>query len=255
MMFAPLVVCLFAASSDGTPTLDEFYTRFTENRRLIVDLRAEFVQKTVTPDEIYTSEGTIVYKRPRRIIFRYPNPETGFRSAYMIDDGLYYEYDEEIEQLSVYEISDRPEAEGLFAGFENNLDVLQDAYTIRLLQSDPAWPDTLGVELVPKNVEPDDAIFQSITLQLRQEDFLPVAITIVNDEESSVHYTVSGFAVNEGLSEELTHLNVPEETTILHNDEPAGTVGVEGLMLPSPDSAGPVAQDDLDTPGGESKQL
>lgn len=230
-MFATVVGIILAAASQGeTNAVDDFFTLFTSQRNALQTLEASFEQTTITPDEIIESSGTIVYVKPKRLIFRYEDPPL----EYMLDRLNAYEYDPEFEQLQIYELEDRPESEAFYLGFESDAERLQEAYTVRILPSADDSLYALALEFVPKEKEGEEPYFQRITLHLRIGDLLPAKIEIVNDEESSVRFEVSDFRINPDLGPDKTHINLPEGTDVIDNDTYSMTVGPEGLRVPQP---------------------
>ncbi len=227
MLAWALVLAVYGQA--GEPSVMEFFTTFAERRNAIELLEAAFIQTTVTPDETIVSEGRIVYVRPKRLIFRYADPPL----VYMIDKLRAYEYDPEFEQLQIFDLEDRPESEAFYLGFESNAARLQEAYNVRLIAPRDASLYALALEFEPKENDEDEGYFQKVTLQLRKGDFLPAEILITNDEESHVEFKISDFKLNGEPDAEKTHLSLPEGTVIADNDRYAGTVGPEGLQLPS----------------------
>lgn len=228
------------------PSLDEFFGEFARQRDAVATLQADFVQTTVTPDEVTVSEGTLVYARPKRLIFRYADPPL----VYMIDGLNVYEYDAELEQLQIFKLEDRPESEAFYLGFETDPARLQEAYNVRILPPDDPAKHALAIEFSPKPPETDEGeepYFQRVVLQLSKGQLLPSEILIVNDAESHTSFSISNFRINEPLPPELSHVEVPEGTTIVENDEYAGEVGPGGAMFPranTPARSG-VESDDL----------
>ena len=137
---AALLVCLAAA---GQTTPAEFFAEFSARRDATEALQASFVQTTITPDETIVSRGTLVYTKPKRLIFRYEDPPL----EYMIDGLRVYEYDPDIEQIQIFELEDRPESEAFYLGFESNADRLQEAYSVRVLPPDDATRHALGATI------------------------------------------------------------------------------------------------------------
>ena len=227
MLAYVLVAALCANEAGGDESLEAFFSAFAESRNAIERLDARFVQTTITPDESIMSEGSITYARPKRLIFRYDDPPI----VYMIDALNAYEFDPELEQVQIFQLEDRPESEAYYLGFENNADQLQDAYTVRILPAEDSDSDARALEITPKEND-EEAFFEKVTLQLRDDDYLPIAIRIDNDAESHVQFTVTDFRVNEPADTETTHINLPEGTVIVQNDVYEGTVGPDGLQLP-----------------------
>ena len=225
-----LIALAFLANAEAEEVpVAEFFATFAERRNAIDLIEATFVQTTVTPDEIIVSEGRIVYVRPKRLIFRYDDPQP---LVYMIDALRAYEYDPELEQIQIFDLEDRPESEAFYLGFENNVERLQEAYNVRLLPASDPSRYAIALEFKPKTDDENEAYFKKVTLQLRRGDFLPAEIYIVNDEESHVEFRISDFTTNGQPDPEKTHITLPEGTVIIDNDRYAGTVGPEGLRLP-----------------------
>lgn len=229
MFLAAALLCIGAAVAQTPQAPDEFFAEFTKQRDAIETLRADFVQTTTTPDETTVSKGTLIYTRPKRLLFRYADPPL----VYMIDGLRVYEYDPGISQIEIMELEDRPESEAFYLGFESNVDRLQEAYEIHVLPPDDPEKFALAVEFVPKpNDDGDDPYFQRVRLQLRKKDYLPAEILIVNDEESQTSFAVTDFAINEKLPEDLSHIRVPEGTAIIENDESLDDAPAGGLLFP-----------------------
>lgn len=230
MLACAIALAFWANAEDEARSVADFFADFAEQRNAIHLLEAGFVQTTVTPDEVVVSEGRIVYSQPKRLIFRYNDPEL----VYMIDRLRAYEYDPELEQLQIFDLEDQPESEAFYLGFDNNAQRLQDAYTVRLFPPKDPEIYAFALEFVPKENGEEEAYFQKITLQLRKLDFLPAEIYIVNDEESHVEFKISDFKLNGEPDPKKTHIFLPEGTEIYDNDVYTGTVGAQGLLLPRP---------------------
>ena len=229
MFLAAALLCIGAAAAQTSQAPDEFFTEFTKQRDAIETLRADFVQTTITPDETTISKGTLIYTRPKRLLFRYTDPPL----VYMIDSLRVYEYDPGISQIEIMELEDRPESEAFYLGFESNVDRLQEAYEIHVLPPDDPEIFALAVEFVPKlSGDGEEPYFQRVRLQLRKKDYLPAEILIVNDEESQTSFSVTNFAANEKLPEDLSHIRVPEGTAIIENDESLDDAPAGGLLFP-----------------------
>jgi outer membrane lipoprotein-sorting protein len=217
------------AQAEPQAEAEEFLERFRGERVGIESFVADFTQRTITPDEVLDQTGRIVYLRPQRIRFTYDDGTIDF----MLDGLRIYEYDSEFEQLQMYDLEDRPETEALFLGFESEPGRLQEAYDVAV-RPRPGGEPGIELELTPKPVEDEEPLFLGVTLQLRPEDFLPVAIAIRNDEESSVLYALSGHRVNSELTEDDITIHAPANTVIVQNDQYVETVGPEGKRFPEP---------------------
>jgi len=234
MMLAAALVWIGAAAAQ-TPSAGEFLTDFAKQRDAVSTLRADFVQTTTNTDETDVARGTIVYTRPKRLIFRYEDPTI----AYMIDGLRVYEYDPDAAQIQIFDLEDRPESEAFYLGFESNVARLQEAYEITVVPPDNPDTHAIAVEFRPRPREDseDEPYFQRVRLQLRKNDLLPTDILIVNDEESSTSFSISDFKINETLPEDLSHVRVAEGTAIIENDEYAGDAPAGGTLYPPPAAA------------------
>lgn len=244
-LWAALVLAWPPGAAADPPTVEAFFEDFAGRRDAIQTLRADFVQTTVTPDEMVVSEGTLIYAKPKRLIFRYDDPPL----VYMIDGLRVYEYDADLEQIQIYQLEDRPESEAFYLGFETDADRLQKAYDVRVLPPDDASKHALGIEFTPKPSDDDsETYFERVVLQLSQGELLPSEILIVNDAESHTSFSVTNFRINEPMSPEMTHVVTPEGTTIVENDEYAGDVGTGGMMFPREAADEPAAVETEDLP-------
>lgn len=226
MVYALTMALLLAQAETTEASFEKFFESFREQRDGVRVLRASFVQKTVTEDEVITSRGIISYAHPKRLMFRYSDEPL----VYAMDGNRIYEYDGEIEQLQIFELEDRPETGLMFLGFENNVDELQEAFNVHVSTPDDSKRTT--VKLTPKDPDSEDVYFMSVTLHLREGDYLPVEIEIESDEESRVYITLEDMVVNGTLSEDDTQIFLPEGTDILENDTYIERVGPEGRRLP-----------------------
>lgn len=246
-MSVAAVLFLAAHLAQADADFDAFFADFAARRNRIRVLEARFTQETVTPDETIASTGTLVYVKPKRLIFRYEDPEL----VYIIDGLMTYEYDAELEQLQIFEIEDRPETEALFLGFDDSTDRLREAYDIEILPPEEGG-DGKAIRLKPKTRDSDTVYFQFVTLELRAEDYLPTRIYIQNDEDSHVLIRVSDFAVNRALEAEDTQIFLPEGTDIVNNERYVETVGPEGKRVPPPMDPADVTETPLEGPAGET---
>ncbi len=242
MMLAAALIWIGAAAGQ-TPSAGEFLSDFTKQRDSMESMRADFVQTTANPDETEVSKGTLVYTRPKRLIFRYEAPVL----AYMIDGLRVYEYNPDSAQIDIFDLEDRPESEAFYLGFESNVARLQEAYVITVAPPDNPDTHAIAVEFTPRPHEDsgDEPFFKRVRLQLRKKDLLPTDILIVNDEESQTSFAISNFAINETLPEGLSHVRVPEGTAIIENDTYSGEAPAGGSLFPAPAAAPAVTSEDV----------
>ena len=216
-------VCSVFAQDDDT--FDAFFEEFAKRRDAVKTFQASFTQRSITEDEELISTGTVIYSNPRRLIFRYTEPD----QVYMLDGERAYEYDAELEQLQIFDLEDSPQAEAFYLGFENNLDRLREGFDLRLLVDEVSGG--YAIELRPKP-DDDETFFQRVTLHLRAGDSLPREIHIINDEESEVYISLSDAVVNGDVDPDALRIFLPEGTDIIENDEYIERVGPEGKRVP-----------------------
>lgn len=220
-----------------TPTVDAFLKTFADKRAHVEKLEAAFTQDTVTPDETTRAVGRIVYERPRRILLQYFDPEV----VYLVDGTRVYQYNAEIEQVQIYDLESDPQMEALFLGFDEDTARLREAYTLGVFDATNAC-GTKGLRLIPLEVrkdKPEDAaddevsgLFQEVELFLRDEDYLPCRIHVVNDAESSVEIRVDRFKLNTDAGAATAQIEVPEGTSIIENETLVEKVGPGGKRIP-----------------------
>jgi outer membrane lipoprotein-sorting protein len=216
------------AQAEEQAAFDAFFRQFASNRDAITSLHAPFTQKTITPDEIVTSIGTVTYARPKRLIFRYDDP----KQVYLLDGARAYEYDAELLQVQIFDLDDSPQASAFYLGFEDDAAALMEANDIRLLLDEDTGK--VAIELTPKPVEDSESFFERATLHLRKGDYLPEEIHIVNDEESETRITLGEIQLNTPLGPAELQIDLPEGTDIIENDEYIETVGKGGKRIPAP---------------------
>lgn len=228
-----LATFIGAAENDA---FEAFFKDFSAKRDFIQTLEARFEQVNKTPEETRATGGSVVYVKPRRIVFRYEKREVG--ATYVIDGYRAYEYIPEIEQVEIRDIGDNPQAEIFFLGFENNADALREAYNLELFDpqgtAESAPGATKGLAIRPKPQEDRPVPFKEVRLYLREIDYLPVRIHVINDEDSEALIDISDFRINEPLDPSRAQVEVPVGTKIVENDRLVETVDIEGRRLPGP---------------------
>lgn len=227
-------LALTSLGQQPLPDAQEVLRLLGEHRTELTTMQATFKQITMTEEDDTTSTGTIVYVKPKRIIFRYDDPPV----EYMIDKKHAYEYDAELEQIMIFNIEGRPEAEAFFLGLESDTELLKKSYTIKALAPENPERDAVALQLLPIPKEDIEPIFAKITLQLRKNDYLPTKIDIINNETSSVIFTITNFKLNESLPKNRSHIFTPDLTDLVLNDEVLDAVGEAGAFFPDDERLG-----------------
>lgn len=220
-------VAFLAAPEAGD--FEAFFQEFAEKRDGIVVLEANFTQKTILPEETLETAGTLYYAQPRRVVYRTEDP----LRVTLIEQDRGYEYEPDIKQLIVFDLAESPQAKILFLGFDNDTETLREGFDIELFDIEGDTRGSQGLILRPKEGV-TDAEFMKVSLYLRDQDFLPYKMHIINDEESEVEITVSDFTINHTPAPERSQIALAPGTKIVENDVVIDTAGKEGMRVPEP---------------------
>lgn len=228
MVIPAVAMFLFcAAQACGEGDFDSFFKVFKEKRDGVGSLQAAFVQKTILPQEIITTEGILYYSKPRRILFSTKDPDR----ATLVDGRRGYEYDAEIKQMTIFDIEDHPRANIFFLGFDDDTEALKTAYELTLFETDDPRGKH-GIKITPRPDSEEEAYFLEANLYLRDEDYLPYRIHIVNDKESQLYIDVSDIAKKPGQDLESACFFIPEGVKVVENDRVIETIGSGGRHVP-----------------------
>ena len=231
------LIAVVALLSQPADPVDEFLTMLAERRKDVHVLEAQFLMENIMPDETARSVGTLLYVRPRRVVFRILDPESATDElVILIDQSRVYEYDVELEQVQVYDRDSAADMEALFAAFESDPDDMREAYDVELFEPGPDNPKARhGFVLRPKeNEDPQPRLFERARLFLRGDDLLPTKIHIVNDAESQVILEFDNCHVNRAIDPAATQLHIPKGVTVVENEQIVTKVGRKGMHVPEP---------------------
>jgi outer membrane lipoprotein-sorting protein len=224
-----VIALLLTATAFAAPIdFDAFFEEFSAKRDSIGVLQAEFEQRAYLPDEVLTSDGTLLYVKPRRILFRLEDPER----ITLIDGRTGYEYEPEVRQVLSYSLEDRPEADVFFLGFAGDLNTLREAYDVNVFETPDETQGTRGVQIRPKPGSEEEAYFQEVDLYLRDADFLPYRIHIINDAESHTVLDFLSYTLNGDVTPEQTQIALEEGTKVVENDQVVEKVAEGGKRIP-----------------------
>lgn len=214
-----VVFNFFLGAAAQERTVEEFFETFKLKRDGIGFLQAEFIQKNHLPQEIITTEGVLLYSKPRTILFKMGDPER----VILVCNEKGYEYDAEIKQLTIFDIDNNPQAAIFYLGFDDDISALKNAYTITLFDSSDERGHT-GIKIIPREDSEHTAYFLEANLFLRDEDYLPYRIHIVNDHESQLYIEVTSINKEKKPDATKTRIRVPQGVKIIENDTVIGTV-------------------------------
>lgn len=217
-----LLLLLAGTAFSQADSVDGILKAMMAGRADIQALRGSFIMvNTSPPDEPIESTGEILFVQPRRIVFRITDPmEDGLDSVILVDDEKLFEYDPVLEQLQVYERRSDIQMEALFAAFDNDLDQLNQAYEVTQFDpGDQAERAVAGLVLRPKVIEEGARpLFERMRLYLREGDYLPVRIQIVNEPGSETTLDFKTLEVNPIVAPEETQIRLPAGTKIIENE-------------------------------------
>lgn len=238
-----MLLCCFVASG-GEEDFDAFFKAFKEKRDGIGSLQASFEQKTILPQEVITTEGTLYYSKPRRILFSTKDPDR----ATLVDGRRGYEYDSEIKQMTIFDIEDHPRANIFFLGFDDDTKALETAYDLTLFETDDP-KGRQGIKIKPRTDGEESAYFVEANLYLRDEDYLPYRIHIVNDKDSQLYIDVNDIVKKPEQDLESARFTLPEGVKIIENDRVIDTVGAGGRQVPAESQDGLIQEKELPAAG------
>jgi len=227
-MICAWVFALAACTAAPDADIDAFFKEFAAKREGIVALDASFTQKNKLPEEELTSKGSLIFVKPRRIIFHTDDPDR----TTLVDDRSGYEYDPEIKQLQIFDIEDNPQADIFFLGFNSSTDRLRKAYDLSLFEITDDPRGKHGLTIKPRAQSKEQAYFLEVNLYLRDEDFLPYRIHIRNDQESEVFIEVESINKSFRPTPQLTQIFLPQDTKVVENDRVVETVAAGGKRVP-----------------------
>lgn len=251
-MIASLI--LLAAAAATPPDFDAFFEDFAKRRADIYVLQAEYTEKSITPDETFISEGALLYAQPRRIVRRTFYP---YEAYVVIDGSQAVEYEPEVKQAVVSDLSAVREADILFFGFDSDTRRLRENYDVKLFIIEDNPLGKHGLEIKPKAGD-EAPPFQSVTLYLSDELYLPYRIHVVFDAESELQVDIGEYTINAAVSPEDTQVTLAEGTKLIENDQVLETVGPGGKRVPdrsiaaAQPAAEPAKEEAVSVPGEES---
>jgi len=222
-----LLVVFSSAVVSAEEDFDAFFKAFKEKRDGIGSLQASFEQKTLLPQEVITTKGTLYYSKPRRILFSTEDPER----ATLVDGRRGYEYDSEIKQMTIFRIEDHPRANIFFLGFDDDAEALKSAYELTLFETDDNR-GRQGLKIKPRPGSDEEAYFIEANLYLRDEDYLPYRIHIINDKESQLYIDVNKMVTQPYQDLNSARFFVPEGVKVVENERVIGTVEAGGRHVP-----------------------
>lgn len=223
---------LLAATGAAAGTavdFDAFFADFKAKRDGVATLEARFSQTSVLPDEEFASAGTVVFVKPKRVVFRYEPPDP----TYLLDGERALEYAPDLKQVLVYPLKNNPQTEIFFLGFDSDPLRLREGYDVTVVRPEGEPEGAYAVTVRPKASD-EEPLFEHVTLYLRGEDCLPYRIYVKNNAESEVTIALSGLVVNRPDFDPIkAYVALPEGTVIVVDDEVVDIVPEGGGYVPA----------------------
>lgn len=231
--FIGCTLSYFLAATNETP--ESFLKELSLKRAAVGTLYAQMRLENTTPEQKTESRGTVLYIRPNRLVFRiFDGENEEAKQVFVVDSNKVYEYDASIEQLQIYDLGENREMRAIFSAFESDLTQLQDYYDIELFEpGDAADRAVQGLMLVPKNLMEDRSrLFERVRVYLRDKDYLPTLIHVVNDADSEAVMYFDDLKVDPILPRHADQIALPKGTKIIENDDKVRTVRTEVEYIP-----------------------
>jgi len=247
MLSATLI--LLSAFSAQTNDADAFLKELGKSREGVETFRARFIQEVNSPDDTFRVAGTLVYRKPRRLVYRSEEMVT------IVDGGTSYEYEMDLEQVLVDDIAGTPLEDLFFFGFEADTERLRGRYDLRLFEEPGDKIGRRRLSIRPKPEDKEASPFLEVIVGFRDEDLLPHNIRVQNDEDAYTSYILNTYELNCPLNDSEIEMVLPPGTIIVERGEVVEEVGEEGLRLPreplSPDPTLPSRLIEATTPAAE----
>jgi outer membrane lipoprotein-sorting protein len=199
-----------AAHANGVDA-ESFLHTLEKQRGKVDTFAARFVQKKRLAlfDEQKTSAGVVLYKAPRRMIWKYETPD---KTQMRIDGRSVSFYFPELEQIEVYPSEESGGASPFFFAFEATADEIKKSFDVSVVCG---GAERLSrVELSPKS-EPLASELQSITLWLGESDYLPRRIRINEISGDVTEIELIEGRINGPIADEELKFDAPEGTEVI----------------------------------------
>jgi outer membrane lipoprotein-sorting protein len=229
-MLYTLVLAMAALSA--APDVDALFAQIAEKRAGLEVLEADFVEVSELPGDVLSTEGSLLYAKPRRIVYRTEEPSR----ITLVERDMGYEYEPELKQLVMYDLAEFPQIDAFFLGFHEDLPALREAYVVDTFTVLNEPSGSVGIRLKPKDDEEGDAFFLEASIFLRDTDLLPYRIIIDNEEDTRtvININQDSLRINHQPGPERTVITVAPGTTIVRNNEVMRIVEDMPEVLPDP---------------------
>lgn len=199
--------------------LEDFLEQFHSHYPHIETLKVNFVQTKHSPmflDPIQAG-GTFYYQVNEQetpfLRWEYSPPYEGWG---LIRENKYYSYTKVLNQLEVYSFEQYRHYQELLGALDFSEDklnaLINDRYTLMITAADTEYK----MEIHPNE---DPSPFKVIYFYFQKEDLEPLRLEYHEDKEDFVRFRFQEMKVNPDLSDNIFKVNVPEEATIITEEE------------------------------------
>jgi outer membrane lipoprotein carrier protein len=209
MFFIGHAVC---GAQAGEVDTEKFLADLEKQRTNVETYAARFTQQKTLAlfDETKTSSGTLFYRAPGEMIWKYEKPE---KTQMLIDGETVSFYFPELEQIEIYHMESGG-ASSFFSAFEANAAELKKEFDISVFED---GSDVYRVDLKPKS-ESGSSQVSLITLWLDNSGYLPQKMLIRDASGDSSMIELSDIRINEPVAEQDMRLDAPEGTPVIEGE-------------------------------------
>ncbi|HNT89462.1 MAG TPA: outer-membrane lipoprotein carrier protein LolA, partial [Candidatus Hydrogenedentes bacterium] len=141
------LACMAAAllTAGGASDFDAFIKEFAIKRAGVRSLEAQFIETSLLPDERLQTRGSLLYAKPRRILYRTEDPDR----VTLVDGRYGYEYEPDVKQLMMYDLDQFPQVDAFFLGFDEDIESLRESYQVEVFTALEDGRRSCGIKLKP----------------------------------------------------------------------------------------------------------
>ncbi len=215
--FLVMLIPLFLMGEEVS--LENFLEKFHDNYPEISTLKINFVQTKHSPMflEPIQAGGSFYYMQTDNgtplLRWEYAPPYEGWG---MIKDNTYYAYTRKLNQLEVYSFEQYRHYQELLGALdfseETIKELVEERYSLEIVEKE----DRFQMLIQSREEQP---AFAAIHLYFQKDGLEPVQMTYYEDTEEYVSFRFQEKKVNPELTEDLFELQVPENTTIVSEEE------------------------------------
>jgi outer membrane lipoprotein-sorting protein len=209
------------------PELRTVMDKLDEANRKLEDVSADVTYERAIPllDEKQVSHGTLVFKKPARIILKLGKPRN---EAVYTNGKQWWVVSEDEKQVEIYEAAnaghESQETAFLSFGYGSGTEKLLEEYTVELVGKAPAESDAqemvYRLKFTPRE-RPDRPVrYAAIEVEIADKLWLPSVLVLHESGGEIVHtYRLSKVRTNTGVKDEAFNYEPPRGYTILRPQE------------------------------------